>query len=155
MFETLIAAASASILGSSTTPGILQRLRDRMQSRPASVKERVYTSKDIACVAAAIAAREAALSAGAQTHGNAVTSAYTTRAGALANAYTQTGGNSVIRDAVKKAWGSFRSSIQTARKNWQSARDAAWAQFRSVIKNCKAPTEVLDTANTTSEAKGE
>ena len=37
----------------------------------------------------------------------------------------------------------------------QSARDAAWAQFRSVIKNCKAPTEVLDTANTTSEAKGE
>lgn len=154
MFEWLAAAATSVVLGSSSTPGMMDRLKPKNLNRP-PVKERTYKSVDIACVAAAVAAREAALSSGASTHGTAVANAYSTRATALANAYALTGGNAAIRDAVKKAWDSFRSSIQTARKSWQTARDGAWKQFQTAVKNCKASTEVLDTANTASEPKGE
>jgi len=126
-----------------------------MMNRPAAVKQRIYASADLACVAAAVAAREAALSAGAKTHGDTLAGAYATRATALADAYTLTGGKSAIRDAVKKAWESFKASMQTTRKNWQTTRDQTWTQFRSGVKNCKASTEVLDTANAASEPKGE
>ena len=154
MFEWLTAAASSAILGSSSTPGMLQKFREKMQIRPGMVKERMYASADIQCVAAAVAAREASLSAGAKTHGDAVSAAYSARASALGSAYTATS-TPAIRHAVKGVWETFNAAIRTARKSWQTVRDAAWSQFRSAIKNCKASTEVLDTANAYSEPKGE
>ena len=154
MFEWLAAAASSMVLGSSS-PGMLQKFKERMQNKPSSVKERIYSSADITCVAAAIAAREASLSTGAKTHGDSLASAYATRATALAGAYAQTGGSGAMRDAVKKAWEAFNTAVRTARKSWQSARDQAWAQFRTAIKSCEASTDILDSANVSAEPKGE
>ena len=153
MFEWLAASAGSLILGSST-PGLLQRFRAQFQMRPNAVKQRMYASADIACVAAAVAAREAELSGGAKTHGDAVAGAYTARATALADAYAASSTPS-IRQGVKTAWDAFKASVQTARKSWQAMTVKAWADFRNAIKNCKAPSEVMDTANASSEPKGE
>lgn len=154
MFEWLAAAASSVVLGTST-PGMLQKFRERTKNRPVAVKQRIYASVDIQCVAAAVAAREAVISAGAGTFGNSVANAYSARGAALANAYSQTGGNGVIRDAVKKAWEDFKASVRSARKSWQTARDAAWSQFRSAVKGCKAASDVVDSGNATSEPSGD
>ena len=134
---------------------MFHKFKDRMPSKPPPFKQRTFASADLACVAAAVAAREAALSAGVKTHGEAVAGAYGERATTLADAYALTGGNSAIRDAVKRAWESFNAAIRTTRKRWQEARDKAWKQFRTAIKSCKISTEVLDTANASSEPKGE
>lgn len=154
MFEWLAGAATSIIIGSTTSPGMLQKLQNRMRLRPNAVKERIYASADIACVAAAVAAREAALTAGIKTHGDAVVAAYSARATGLANAYTATS-SPAIRQGVKKAWEAFDSSVREARKNWQTARKNAWQQFRTTIKSCKASAELIDSANESSEPKGE
>ncbi|OGG57585.1 hypothetical protein A2853_02730 [Candidatus Kaiserbacteria bacterium RIFCSPHIGHO2_01_FULL_55_17] len=153
MFEWLAASAGSLILGSST-PGLLQRFRAQFQMRPNAVKQRTYASADIACVAAAVAAREAALSGGAKTHGDAVAGAYTARATALDGAYS-TSTPAAIRISVKYAWDTFKASVQASRKSWQETTTRAWADFRNAIKNCKAPSEVTDTANASSEPRGE
>ena len=152
MFEWLAAAASSVILGSST-PGILHKIKNRLDKHPQG-KERTFASADLACVAAAVAAREASLTAGIKTHGGAVTGAYTERASALAGAYTATS-TPAIRHTVKKTWESFNTALRTARKNWHTARESAWAQFRVAVKKCKANIEVLDTENAASETTGE
>lgn len=153
MFEWLAAAADAASFGTSA-PGMVQRIREKMRLKPAEVKERLYMSADIQCVAAAVAAREAALAAGAKTHGEAVASAYGARATALGGAYAATS-TPAIRQGVKKAWESFNTAIRAARKNWQTARDKAWVDFRAAVKACKAPGEVVDSSNASSEPKGE
>lgn len=153
MFEWLAAVGSSVVLGSST-PGMLQKIREQARNRPGSVKERIYASTDIACVAAAVSAREAALSAGIQTHGNAVASAYTARATALGEAYRATS-TPTIRHSVKKVWDTFNTTVRAARKSWHTARDGAWSQFRTAIKSCKASGDVLDTAHVSSEPRGE
>ena len=153
MLEWLATAAGSIIIGSST-PAILQRLKEKAMNRHGAAITLKHMSADIACVASAVAAREASLSAGAKTHGDAVANAYSARATALASAYAATS-TPAIRRGVNVVWEAFNTAIRTARKNWQRVRDAAWAQFRTAAKSCKTSIDVLEAANASSEPRGE
>ena len=80
-------------LGSTT----VKQMKDQ---RPASTTK---PSLDVACVSGAVAAHEASLAAGESTFTLGIHSAYSTRAAALASAYSQSG-NDAIKTAVKAAW---------------------------------------------------
>ncbi|MSU73635.1 hypothetical protein EXS56_00660 [Candidatus Kaiserbacteria bacterium] len=108
---------------------------------------------DIACVAAAVAAREAALGTAASTNAQALTSAYSTRASALASAYSQTG-NETIKKAVKSSWANFGAALRLAQKSWKSAQKTAWTNFKTALKSCgPAAAAVADTSNASADEK--
>ena len=107
---------------------------------------------NIACIAAAIAAREAALGSAVSTNTQALTSAYSERAKGLASAYAQTG-NDAIRKVVKDAWAKFRASLRVAQKSWKTSQQDAWTQFKTAIKACGSSAPSLaDTANAAADA---
>lgn len=109
-------------------------------------------SFDISCVAAAVAAREAALDAGIATNGQDVNAAYTARASALASAYAQTGNDS-IKKAVKSSWATFGAALRLAHKNWQRAQQGAWSQFKTALKACgTGAAAVSDSSNASVDA---
>jgi hypothetical protein len=60
-----------------------------------------------------------------------------------------------VRAAVKVAWKAFSSSAQSARKSWNSARQAAWQTFATAAKACKAPPSVLDTNDSQLDSSGD
>ncbi len=115
------------------------------------------TAADIAakitCVGTAVAAREAALGTATTAHGTAVNAAYAARASALSAAYTQTTAKAV-GTAVRSAWGTFRSSLKSAQKDWITAKNSAWKTYRTAARACKAPENVSDGGNSGSEANG-
>ncbi len=108
----------------------------------------------IICVGSAVATREASLDAAEINLTSALNSAYSTRASALASAYALTTGSDVVRAAVKVAWKAFSSSTQSARKSWNSARMTSWQAFTAAARACKAPSSMLDTANSSLETSG-
>ena len=92
----------------------------------------------IACVAPAVATREAAIQSAFSTFSTSMTSAFTKRASDLATAWTLT--DRVARDtAIKSAHATFKGSSSTAKKTYNTARQAAWQQFSAARKACKAP----------------
>lgn len=110
-------------------------------------------SIDIACIAAAVAAREAALGTAASGNAQALTSAYSARASALASAYTQTG-NEAIKKAVKSSWANFGAALRLAQRSWKGAQKTAWTQFKTAIKACgPAASSVADTSNASADEK--
>lgn len=113
----------------------------------------VVDATKIACVGAAVNARETALDAAIATHSAAVTAAYTARATALSAAYSHTTVGEV-RAAVKAAWNAFGSAIRNAQKAWKTARNAAWATFRTSVRACKAPGSIGDGEKVGLEASG-
>src|SRR3989344_710852 len=153
MFEWLFSAGGTTIFLCSFTPRLFQRVQQRMQNRQAA-QERQYKTPDITCVAAAVAARESALATGIKAHGDAVSTAYSTRASALGNAYAAST-TSAIRTAVRSSWEAFNTSTRTSKRSWQTTRDKAWSDFKTKVKGCKAPSEILDTGNASTEPKGE
>ena len=148
MFKALVGAAAGifTLFGASTTG----------DHRPVHVEDRglferhassTIASVDVACVAAAVAAREAALGTAASANAQALTTAYSDRASALAAAYTQTG-KDAIRKAVKNAWSHFGAALRLAHKSWKSAQQAAWSHFRTAVKACGAgAANVSDSSN--------
>jgi hypothetical protein len=113
----------------------------------------VVDATKLACVGAAVNARESALDAAIATHSSAVVAAYNARATALSAAYSKTTAKDV-RAAVKAAWKDFNSAIRSAQKAWRTARDAAWKTFRTAVRACKAPSSVSDGGNSGLEASG-
>lgn len=110
-------------------------------------------SIDIACIAAAVAAREAALGTAASANAQALTSAYSARASALASAYSQTG-NDAIKKSVKSSWANFGAALRLAQKSWKGAQKMAWTQFKTAIKACgPAASSVADTSNASADEK--
>lgn len=108
----------------------------------------------IQCVGKAVAAREASLSTGMTAYTSALNGAYATRGTELAAAYGKTT-NAEVKAGVKVAWTNFKTSVQTARKGWRSAQKSAWEQFRAAAKTCKAPGDISDSSNASSEVSGE
>ncbi|HWP61177.1 MAG TPA: hypothetical protein VN495_01100 [Candidatus Paceibacterota bacterium] len=106
---------------------------------------------DIACVGAAVAARENALDSAMLTETAALNSAYSTRASALVAAFAQTDTASV-KSATKAAWQAFNASTQAARKAWRTSQQATWATYRNAAKQCKGATTVTDSANASTDA---
>ena len=110
------------------------------------------TSVNIACIAAAVAAREAILQTAIGTNGTDISAAYSARASALASAYVQTD-TSAIRKAVKTAWTTFSAALRVAHKNWKTAQQGAWSQFKTALKACGgSATTVSDSANASIDA---
>lgn len=131
----------------------------RMPSVPrGDMKVRATTtasgSVDLACVAAAVAARERSLSTGVGTYTQSVSSAYSTRASALASAYAGSD-LATIRAAVKTSWQNFGAALKLAQKSWRTAQQAAWTQFKIATKSCGAgAASVADSTNATAELTG-
>ncbi|OGG49687.1 hypothetical protein A2763_03335 [Candidatus Kaiserbacteria bacterium RIFCSPHIGHO2_01_FULL_54_36] len=151
--ESIFVAAAASIaaifggLGGGDHKAPLQD-RNQIKIHASSTASGV----NIACVAAAVAAREASLQAGISTNMQDVTAAYTTRASALASAYTQTG-NDAIRKAVKSAWNSFNGAMRLAHKSWQKTQQSAWSGFKTALKACGSnASSIADSANASVDA---
>ena len=107
----------------------------------------------IQCVGAAVDTRESAIDSAMTTFNASTNLAYSARATALHQAYALTTAVSV-RAAVKVAWTAFKTSMQTARKTWQSAKMSAWSTFKTAAKACRAPAGVSDSANSSSESTG-
>jgi hypothetical protein len=59
-----------------------------------------------------------------------------------------------VKAAVKTAWTAFTTSMKSARKAWQTARNNAWTTYRTAAVKCKAPTGVGDGAYSSLEATG-
>ena len=92
----------------------------------------------IACVAGAVATREAAIQSAFSAFSTSMTSAFTKRASDLATAWTLT--DKTARDtAIKSAHATFKDSSSTAKKTYNTVRQAAWQQFSTARKACKAP----------------
>lgn len=112
------------------------------------------STAQISCVSNAVNARESTLVGSISTYSQSLNSAYSTRAAALQQAYSQAPGQGVIKKAVKSAWSDFTVAMKSARTSWQSARKSAWATFGSAVKACKAPAVATDAAKAGSEASG-
>jgi len=147
------ALAAAALIGSSTADMFSKKPRPPKER--ATTTERVISGVDAACVAAAVATREAALGSGIGANGTAISEAYAARATALASAYVSTTRPKAIKRSVKSAWDTFGAAQRLAKKSWQTSREAAWKQFRTDVKACKGASEVSDEANVTLESKGE
>jgi hypothetical protein len=123
-------------------------------STTSNTNKNATNAQKIACVAAAVATREAALGAAISVHGSAVSAAYTTRATVLAGAYANTTPKAV-RAGVKVAWADFTKSIKSANSKWRESRNTAWSTFRSAAKACKAGSDITDSSNSGSETSGQ
>ena len=120
----------------------------------ATVSENIQA--EIACIGAAVATREAAIDSAITTHAASVNSAYSARTSALATAYSTQTTTATVKSAVKVAWSTFSStSLKTARKTWQTARNAAWAQYRITGTACKAPSGTGDGSYSGNEMSGQ
>lgn len=92
----------------------------------------------IACVAPAVATREASIQSAFSTFSASMTSAFTKRASDLATAWTLT--DKTARDtAIKSAHATFKDSAIAAKKTYNTARQTAWQEFSIARKTCKAP----------------
>jgi hypothetical protein len=150
-----LVAAAAFAPFSGMSDAINSRLHE-MSDRGALHKTASSTisAVDIACISAAVDAREKALVAGEGSFTKAVDAAYSARATALHSAYTQSG-NDAIRKAVDAAWKSFTEATRSAQKTWRSAQGDAWKSFNTAARACKAPSSVNDTKKSKSEISGE
>jgi hypothetical protein len=154
MFKELLTAAAgvaAFFGGASSTAD--HRLppphRQEVQQHATSLKAGSF---DVSCVAAAVAAREAVLAAGISTNSQAINTAYTDRAAALASAYAQTD-QGAVKKAVKSAWDKFGAALRLAHRGWKTAQQNAWSQFRTALKACGAgATTVSDSSNASLDA---
>ena len=157
MFKEWFAAAAVGVvafLGASTTNDH-RPPRDLRGESSTTREAKLGANFNIACVAAAVAARESALGAAVSTHSASVSAAYAARASALLSAYSQTG-NDTIRKAVKNAWKQFAGATRAAKKGWQFSREAAWQSFRTAIKSCgNGASSVADHGNAGSEMSGQ
>lgn len=102
---------------------------------PVPKEGEMHKTLDLACVAAAVDKREAAISAGWDAYAAAVKAAYSARRSALAAAWKLTDKKG-RRDALRKAWTDWRKADHDARQDWMKAKHDAWQQFRKDRSAC-------------------
>ena len=158
MIRSWLAAALGSIFLAGTTTGAGLPRNDRQpENRPPASSTRPFLEGrasttpasqpvDIACVGAAVAARETALITASAAETQTVAGAYTTRASALQAAYSATDAK-VVRGQVKAAWDTFGTTVKGAKKTWQTGRENAWKTFRAAAKVCKGGESISDTSS--------
>ncbi len=109
----------------------------------------VTPASKIACVGAAVSARETAIDAGLTAYTQAVATAYSARATALTQAYATATSTQAVKVGVKSAWSAFNSSFKSAGSTWRTAKSGAWSAFSSAVKACKAPAGTADASSDT------
>ena len=156
MVQALV-AATAGIFALFGGGGHTGDRQDTKPFRPGFEKHATSTAAmtvNIACVAAAVAAREASLDTAVGTYTTDINSAYSARATALASAYAQTDKDG-IRKAVKTAWQTFAAALKLDGKNWKKAQRDTWTQFKMAIKSCGGgATSLVDNGNGGGEFEG-
>ena len=151
MFNSLVAATAGifSIFGGGG--GQHQDVKPFRPQEERHATSTAATAANIACVAAAVDAREAALDTGVGTFASDINAAYTARKSALATAYAQTDPGA-IRTSVKTAWKTFAAALRLAGKNWKTVQRGAWEQFKTAVKACgPGSASVVDSTNANAE----
>lgn len=146
----LAATVGTLFIAGSSTGAALQHNEQRPNPERTGTSTRQIQAVDVACVQAAISARELALSSAATTQSQAVIAAYAARASALSAAYTGTDPK-VIKKNVKSAWEAFSTATKNAKKTWQRGRENTWNTFRTAVKACKGGESVSDSTNASVE----
>ena len=108
----------------------------------------------VTCVSNAVNARENAIDTSITTHSQAITSAYAIRATALQQAYAAST-TVQIKSSIKTTWLTFNNSVRIANTAWRTARNSAWSTFRTLVKACKAPVSINDSADSAFEVAGQ
>lgn len=106
---------------------------------------------DLACVAAAVAKREAAIGTAFSTFSTAAQAALSARATALSAAWAMTD-KTARRSAIKAAWRAYTTAIKASRKDLNTARHNAWAGFRTDTKACGPAATADEPASEGSDA---
>jgi len=146
-----VAAGFMALFGASSTIDHRPPENDALRGHASSTVQ-VQGQANVACVAAAVAAREQALGTGISAYTQSINDAYSARASALAAAYTQTG-TDAIKKAVKSAWTNFGAALKLGRRTWASAQGSAWSQFRTALKACGgSSTAISDASNASVDA---
>lgn len=102
-------------------------------------------SADLACLSAAVAAREDALLAALDEFNADAKAALTDRKGDLAEAYGQTDRDEVKAD-VKAAWKTYRDTMKTSRGELKDEKKTAYKSFKDDAKECGVTVESSDTS---------
>lgn len=95
---------------------------------------------DMSCIKRAVDSRESKLGTSFSTFSSSIGTAYSTRRASLATAYDLTD-KKARREAVRKAFNTFRDSAKKARTDFRASRESAWKTFESDRKACKAQDE--------------
>lgn len=111
----------------------------------------VLTDEEIACVQAAVGARETALQEDVTTFQTTWNAALSTRATALQAAWALTT-KKERRDAIKAAWTAYKTSFNTARKTFNTDVKADWKAFRVAVKACSLPSAVANDDSETAKS---
>ena len=90
---------------------------------------------NVACISAAIDARDNAIISAVSAHASAQTSAVSARKTALKAAWAMTDQKARM-SALRDAWKAFSAASQAARKAFRTAQNAAWKQFNTNRKSC-------------------
>ena len=113
----------------------------------------IITQAQIVCIGAAVNTREAAIDMAMTAYTTSVNNAYSTRATALQLAYQLTT-LKAVQSTVKTTWTNFSNSTKVAKKTWQTARNAAWAQYVKTANACKAASGTGDGGYVSYEVAG-
>ena len=152
--KTMSILTAVSLFAGMALPAFAQTTSTSTASSTQMAAESNFsTANRIQCVGKAVTAREVSTDAAMTMYTNGVTAAYAARGAALKQAYTLTT-TPAVKEAATTAWSTFNASMKATRKNWQAARNASWATYRSAILVCKAPAGVSDSANSVYEATG-
>lgn len=145
MFKNTLVVFATFFLFGVMTPALAQT--------PTNIPTASSVVAKIACVGTAVNAREQSIDAAMTALTGSMNAAYAARATALQQAYGNTTPNAV-KAAVKVAWSAFNSSLKSARKTWETARNGPWAQYRTAAATCRAPAGTTDSTHAFLEAAG-
>lgn len=92
----------------------------------------------VACVASAVSVRESAMQSAFTSFSGSMTAAFSKRAADLSSAWALTD-KTARTNAIKAVGSAFKESSAASKKTYNAARVAAWNQFSTSRKACKAP----------------
>jgi len=91
---------------------------------------------DISCAQSAVNKRETAVQSAFSAWNSSISSALQTRASELASAWQLTD-KTQRQNAIRSAWEKFKTSKKVATETFRKAKQAAWKQYKTDLKNCK------------------
>lgn len=133
-------AASAALLMSFSL-AVPAFANDSATSVTTSADTTVASVTDLACMAAAVDAREAAVITARTNFDAKIIAALNTRRASLKTAYT-IGNNADRKVAVKAAMTAFAKSVADARTQYKTDVKASWKVFTDATKNCNVDATV-------------
>lgn len=110
----------------------IDKIENRIGVKPTSTPPIM----DLACMQTAVDKRDTAIIAAFSNFTSTTTSALGMRKQNLVEAWKLTD-KKARRDAIKRAWNFYTTSVKIARRAFNASRKAAWKQFYTDRKSCK------------------